>query len=223
MQIDKGEDIMKKNNQEITFSRYLDEKDSVLINKLNTEMQAKLETAILFERSRSKLYQSIEEDVRSKLIFLKGILDDSELITLRERFENDMIKGWSIEYSNNRIKIYASDYPVRIYSRKISSDFDYLNKKIGKNVARLLLQIKERISFTKIFVWIKIYMPISEYDVDNFYYKPIHDGISASGLIEKDTINLLSFGHKGFVDTENPHMEIYIYEENNIDIKEMFE
>lgn len=143
---------------------------------------------------------------------------------IKELYDNAFTEGWNSSYENNRFKIYANDFPARLYWKKISTDIDYLNQKLSRNISKMIRRaMNTPVKLESVFVWIKFYMPIKHYDIDNSYYKPIIDGIVRSGLIDNDDFSTVSFGFKGYYNKENPHMEIYIYPKNNIDFCEILD
>lgn len=219
---------MKKKIPEITLPRYIGDREDDIIRKLGPNLETELESIHYFEKARGILYKSISIKLAETLDILRlfASAEDYKLLECEiiECFDAAFTEGWTSSYKNNRFKIYASDFPVRIYWKKISDDIEYLNKNLSKNTAQMIRKaMPTPIKLEEIFVWIKFYMPLKQYDIDNSYYKPIIDGIVRSGLVENDSISNVSFGFKGYYDIENPHMEIFIYPKDNIDFCEILD
>ncbi|MBL4937715.1 hypothetical protein JK636_18575 [Clostridium sp. YIM B02515] len=214
---------------EITLARYISDREEEIIRKLeltSPELIEELESIHYFEKARASLYRSISAKLNKSLSMLRSFIKEDEFWKLEketaEALQSAYTEGWTSSYENNRFKIYAKDFPVRLYWKKISTDFDSLNHQLSLNVAKMIRSAANTpVKLDTVFVWINFYMPTPHYDIDNSYYKPIIDGIVRSGLIKNDDITDMSFGFKGYYDKENPHMEIYIYPEDNINFCEI--
>jgi hypothetical protein len=183
---------MGKKVLEINFSRYIDLREDSIIRLLSNDYQHELELIHYHEKTRGLLYKNIDENLGKRLHKLRMFVKDVDIIKLdkeiAEVYDDVILEGWHSEYGNHRIKMYVNDFPCRVYWKKISSDIDFINKKLSWNVAKMIKKVTMTTSlrWEKVFVWIKFYMPLKHYDIDNNYYKPIIDGIVRSGLIDND-------------------------------------
>lgn len=159
------------------------------------------------ERFRMFLYKDAANYVK--------LIKSLKLTPDYERKLNEALKTkWKSEYDGIRIKIYIPEVPPTIYIKTRNEAVGYFTELWKCRIQETLEQYD--FNFDKIFTWIKCFNPVSAYDVDNKFVKPILDGISRSRLIKDDGAGTVKYGFEGFFDRENPHMELYLYGDDNI-------
>lgn len=102
------------------------------------------------------------------------------------------------------VKLTVMDYPARLQSTKNEEKERWIN-----NVMFALKNVKDKISFDRIFVFVKFYFPVSNVDVDNRDIKPIIDGIKYSRIVADDNYRYVSYGFNANF-SDSPRTEIYI-------------
>ena len=132
----------------------------------------------------------------------------------------------TIEYSSQKIKNISDDYKVgfdnssnilKIYVPETMPSYKNLKTHAYKNI---LINIAEKLQGynnlfnTPIFVYIKIFNKIDNWDIDNKFIKPIFDSLILSKVITDDNINNVFYCAKG-EKSDIPHTEIYITDINN--------
>ena len=132
----------------------------------------------------------------------------------------------TIEYSSQKIKNISDDYKVgfdnnsnilKIYVPETMPSYKNLKTYAYKNI---LINIAEKLQGynnlfnTPIFVYIKIFNKIDNWDIDNKFIKPIFDSLILSKVITDDNINNVFYCAKG-EKSDIPHTEIYITDINN--------
>lgn len=206
------------------LTRYITKIEASRLKGLSDLAMQQHQCITYLEQHRARLYKILERRFEEELNQISILYDDYELDKECRNFVNSIyLDGWKIEFNGSRIKIYANDYPVRNYDEKTINDFDYLNKRIQRNISRIIKQSIDYPHFQlkKVFVFVKFYLPLSTYDVDNIWVRPIINGIKNSGLIYDDDNTSVTYGFEGLCDKENPHMEIFIYNKDNINYKEI--
>ena len=130
----------------------------------------------------------------------------------------------------NQIKLYNKT--VTYETQKITTISDEYNAKFEDNILKIyipevmpsykniLLNIADKVKNynnifdSQVFIYIKIFDIVENWDIDNKFIKPIFDSLIISNVIKDDNINKVFYcarGEKG----ENPHTEVYITDVNN--------
>lgn len=132
----------------------------------------------------------------------------------------------TIEYSSQKIKNISDNYKVgfdndnnilKIYVPETMPSYKNLKTHAYKNI---LINIAEKLQGynnlfdTPIFVYIKIFNKIDNWDIDNKFIKPIFDSLILSKVITDDNINNVFYSVRG-EKSDIPHTEIYVTDINN--------
>ncbi|WP_187115118.1 hypothetical protein [Clostridium tyrobutyricum] len=174
------------------------------------KLKKKVETFKLLERQRMILLKEIAYDI--ELLKVAGI---NEIIL--EQIKQLTNPEWKLEYNEERIKIYIPDVLPTIYIKMANEAAGYFANKWKFDMAFLIRKWKKFSTFKyqKVFVWFKFFHPI-EFDCDNKFFKPLIDGIVLSELIKDDNNTILKFGFEGIISHENPHVEVFIFGDQNV-------
>lgn len=159
------------------------------------------------ERFRMFLYKSAAEHV--KLVKSLALSPEYE-----KKFRSDMENNWTSEYNGTRIKVYVPEVPPTVYIKVRNEAAGYFIE-LWKYKTKDVLK-NYNLHFERVFVWLKCYNPVSSYDTDNKFIKPFLDGIRQSNIIKDDSFKIVKYGMEGFLDRKNPHMELYIFGDNNM-------
>jgi hypothetical protein len=209
-------------DKKVDLNTYLDIREKEIIKKLDTDQRREFELLRSYEKTRALLYNNLTSKFIDSMDELRNYVEEKGVEKFYDSYNLELLKGWDIEYKNNRIKITANEFPLRVHVKTIVSEIDILNKRLSANVAAIVKTLEALPNWDSIFVGIQLYLPVKNYDIDNSYYKPIIDGIAKSGLINDDICTKLSFGCKGFYDNVNPRTIIYIFDEKCMNFSEVF-
>lgn len=135
------------------------------------------------------------------------------------------IQNKAVEFNTEKIKTINDEYKavfkkdvLNIYIPETMPSYKNLKTHVYKNI---LLNISEvtkdfkGIFKEQVFIYIKIYDNIKNWDVDNKFIKPISDALILSGVIQDDNIDKMFYSVKGEY-SEIPHTEVYIITANKI-------
>ena len=131
----------------------------------------------------------------------------------------------NVEYNTEKIKTINDEYKA-VFEKDILKvcipepmpSYRNLKTHAYKNI---LLNISEvtkdfkGIFKEQVFIYIKIYDNIKNWDVDNKFIKPISDALILSSVIQDDNIDKMFYSVKGEY-SEIPHTEVYIITANKI-------
>lgn len=131
--------------------------------------------------------------------------------TIENEFEkvNTISDDYKVEACNNILKIYI---PETMPTYKHLKTHAYKN--ILLNIADKTKEFETMFN-KEIFIYIKIFDNIKNWDIDNKFIKVIPDALILSGVIKDDNIDKCFYCVKGEVD-EIPHTEVFILEETNV-------
>ena len=129
-------------------------------------------------------------------------------------FESEKIKtidnNYNADFSNGILKIYIPD---------VLPSFKNLKTQTQKRILLNVSEVTKPYAFSfgdKVFIYIKVYDKINNWDIDNKYIKPISDALIMSNVIKDDNISKMFYAAKGeFSDT--PHTEVFIFDSNEIE------
>lgn len=129
-------------------------------------------------------------------------------------FESEKIKtidnNYNADFSNGILKIYIPD---------VLPSFKNLKTQTQKRILLNVAEVTKPYAFSfgdKVFIYIKVYDKINNWDIDNKYIKPISDALIMSNVIKDDNISKMFYAAKGeFSDT--PHTEVFIFDSNEIE------
>lgn len=159
------------------------------------------------ERFRMFLYKSAAEHV--KLVKSLALSPEYE-----KKFRSAVENNWTSEYNGTRIKVYVPEVPPTVYIKVRNEAAGYFIE-LWKYKTKDVLK-NYNLHFERVFVWLKCYNPVSFYDTDNKFIKPFLDGIRQSNIIKDDSFKIVKYGMEGFLDRKNPHVELYIFGDNNM-------
>lgn len=130
----------------------------------------------------------------------------------------------TVTYGTQKITIISDEYNakfedniLKIYIPEVMPSYKNLKTHAYKNI---LLNIADKVKGynnifdSQVFIYIKIFDIVENWDIDNKFIKPIFDSLIISNVIKDDNINKVFYcarGEKG----ENPHTEVYIPDVNN--------
>lgn len=148
-----------------------------------------------FEKSRFNILSEIN-------IYNKNVdLDVEKIHTIDAEY--------NAQISNDVLKIYV---PETLPSYKNIKTHTY--KRILINVAGITKQFKGLFE-NQVFVYIKVFDKIVNWDIDNRSIKPIADALVLSGVIPDDNIQKMFYCIKGEY-SDKPHTEIYVFDSKRI-------
>ncbi len=130
----------------------------------------------------------------------------------------------TVTYGTQKITTISDEYNakfedniLKIYIPEVMPSYKNLKTHAYKNI---LLNIADKVKGytnifdSQVFIYIKIFDIVENWDIDNKFIKPIFDSLIISNVIKDDNINKVFYcarGEKG----ENPHTEVYITDVNN--------
>ena len=130
----------------------------------------------------------------------------------------------TVTYGTQKIATISDEYKakfedniLKIYIPEVMPSYKNLKTHAYKNI---LLNIADKVKDynnifdSQVFIYIKIFDIVENWDIDNKFIKPIFDSLIISNVIKDDNINKVFYcarGEKG----ENPHPEVYITDVNN--------
>ncbi|OAA90780.1 hypothetical protein [Clostridium ljungdahlii] len=159
------------------------------------------------ERFRMFLYKSAAEHV--KLVKSLALSPEYE-----KKFRSAVENNWTSEYNGTRIEVYVPEVPPTVYTKVRNEAVGYFIE-LWKYKTKDVLK-NYNLHFERVFVWLKCYNPVTPYDMDNKFIKPFLDGIRQSNIIKDDSFKIVKYGMEGFLDRKNPHMELYIFGDDNM-------
>lgn len=130
----------------------------------------------------------------------------------------------TVTYGTQKIATISDEYKakfedniLKIYIPEVMPSYKNLKTHAYKNI---LLNIADKVKDynnifdSQVFIYIKIFDIVENWDIDNKFIKPIFDSLIISNVIKDDNINKVFYcsrGEKG----ENQHTEVYITDVNN--------
>lgn len=130
----------------------------------------------------------------------------------------------TVTYGTQKIATISDEYKakfedniLKIYIPEVMPSYKNLKTHAYKNI---LLNIADKVKDynnifdSQVFIYIKIFDIVENWDIDNKFIKPIFDSLIISNVIKDDNINKVFYcarGEKG----ESPHTEVYITDVNN--------
>lgn len=130
----------------------------------------------------------------------------------------------TVEYNTEKIKTISDEYKARLnddvlelYIPEPMPSYKNIKTHAFKNI---LLNLKEitkgydGLFKNQVFVYIKIFENIRNWDIDNKYIKLIPDSLIYSGVITDDNIDKMFYCVRGEF-SDNPHTEVYISDSKN--------
>ena len=144
-----------------------------------------------------------------------NILNEIKIYNKTVSFEYEKIKNvddnYTVELTKNKIlKIYIPEVLPSYKNLKLHS-----HKRILLNIAEITKDYKNLFQ-EPVFIYIKIFDKILNWDIDNKFVKPIADALVLNQVIEDDNITKMMYSVKGEF-SENPHTEVYICNFEKID------
>lgn len=115
---------------------------------------------------------------------------------------------YKAKFENNILKIYISE---------VMPSYKNLKTHAYKNI---LLNIADKVKSyegifnSQVFIYIKIFDKVENWDIDNKFIKPIFDSLIVSNVIKDDNINNVFYCAKG-EQGDNAHTEVYVTDVNN--------
>lgn len=133
--------------------------------------------------------------------------------------------NFTVEEKLEKVKTISDEYNARIensilkiYIPETMPTYKNLKTHAYKNI---LLNIEDKIKrfeeiFNKeVFVYIKVFDNIKNWDIDNKFIKVIPDALILSGVIKDDNIDKLFYCARGEF-SEKPHTEVFVLEAKNV-------
>ncbi|KHO63200.1 hypothetical protein THYS13_13200 [Thermoanaerobacter sp. YS13] len=165
-----------------------------IVGKVEVEIKHLLSAYAAIEKVRKELYWALNYRIRS----------GEEPVKI---FPPDDVKTEILD-NGNTVKLTIMDYPSRLQITKKEEKERWTN-----NITFALRKTKLEVSFDRIFVFVRFYLPVKNTDVDNYDISPIINGIKYSGIIPDDTYKYVSFGFNAAF-SKNPKTEIYVIKYN---------
>ena len=122
-----------------------------------------------------------------------------------------------IETISNEYKSKYEDNILKIYIPEVMPSYKNLKTHAYKNI---LLNIADKVKSyegifnSQVFIYIKIFDKVENWDIDNKFIKPIFDSLIVSNVIKDDNINNVFYCAKG-EQGDNAHTEVYVTDVNN--------
>lgn len=142
-----------------------------------------------------------------------NILNEIKLYNKNVEFEYEKIKtidnDYKAELKDNILKIYVPEVMPSFKNLKT-----HTHKRILLNVAEVTKPFKDKFG-NEVFIYIKVFDNLLDWDIDNKYIKPIADALIMSGVIQDDNMTKMFYCAKGEF-SDNPHSEIYVFDSNKI-------
>lgn len=130
----------------------------------------------------------------------------------------------TVTYGTQKIATISDEYKaklenniLKIYIPEVMPSYKNLKTHAYKNI---LLNIADKVKSyegifnSQVFIYIKIFDKVENWDIDNKFIKPIFDSLIVSNVIKDDNINNVFYcakGEKG----DNAHTEVYVTDVNN--------
>ena len=130
----------------------------------------------------------------------------------------------TVEYSTERIKTISDEYTakandnvLKIHIPEPMPSYRNIKTHAFKNILINLTEITKPYSNMfkdKVFVFIRIFDNIKNWDVDNKFIKPIFDSLILNNIIEDDNMEKMFYSVQGEF-SENPYTEVYVTTQKN--------
>lgn len=199
--------MSKKNTGDMLINK-------AFVQKENEETKDVIAMIKNFESARMHLYKYAQDKINT----LKCTPELSD-VAINSEEEIEEINSPEVSFDGEKIKMIIPDFLPSIYIKTSNEALNYFSMswkiKISKALIKLISE-NEGLHYNQAFIWIKLFLPVATFDCDNRYFKPIIDGIVASGLIKDDDYKTVRFGIEGKSELENSHTEIEIYGDQHI-------
>ncbi|MCH4201321.1 MAG: hypothetical protein LKF87_10075 [Clostridium tyrobutyricum] len=182
------------------------------LEHINTffDVDVKTKEMISFIKSLERFRMFLYKDAADHVNLMETVNLNDKYI---DKLQGLLKDTWTSEYDGKRIKIYVPDIPPTVYIKTKNEAVGYFMELWKEKTKKSLLKYK--LSFKQVFIWIKLFNPVS-FDTDNKFIKPFIDGLVRSSIIQDDNNNIVKYGVEGHVDIKNPHMEIFVFGDENI-------
>lgn len=130
----------------------------------------------------------------------------------------------TVTYGTQKITTISDEYKakfenniLKIYIPEVMPSYKNLKTHAYKNI---LLNIADKVKSyegifnSQVFIYIKIFDKVENWDIDNKFIKPIFDSLIVSNVIKDDNINNVFYCSKG-EQGDNAHTEVYVTDVNN--------
>ena len=130
----------------------------------------------------------------------------------------------TVTYGTQKITTISDEYKakfenniLKIYIPEVMPSYKNLKTHAYKNI---LLNIADKVKSyegifnSQVFIYIKIFDKVENWDIDNKFIKPIFDSLIVSSVIKDDNINNVFYCAKG-EQGDNAHTEVYVTDVNN--------
>ena len=130
----------------------------------------------------------------------------------------------TVTYGTQKITTISDEYKakfenniLKIYIPEVMPSYKNLKTHAYKNI---LLNIADKVKSyegifnSQVFIYIKIFDKVENWDIDNKFIKPIFDSLIVSNVIKDDNINNVFYCAKGD-QGDNAHTEVYVTDVNN--------
>lgn len=130
----------------------------------------------------------------------------------------------TVTYGTQKIATISDEYKakfenniLKIYIPEVMPSYKNLKTHAYKNI---LLNIADKVKSyegifnSQVFIYIKIFEKVENWDIDNKFIKPIFDSLIVSNVIKDDNINNVFYCAKG-EQGDNAHTEVYVTDVNN--------
>lgn len=185
----------------------------VLTDKFKKELLSLNREINYILKSRIVTYYRLENFLKQFEKSRYNILSEINLYNNKVELDAEKIHTIDAEYnaqiSNNVLKIYV---PETLPSYKNIKTHTY--KRILLNVAGITKQFRGLFK-NQVFIYIKVFDKLVNWDIDNRCIKPIADALLTSGVIPDDNIQKMFYCIKGQY-SDTPHTEIYVFDSNRI-------
>lgn len=185
----------------------------IINEKLTKELLSLRQGIDIITNNNSVTDLQLENFLRSfeKARFI--LLNEVKLYNKNAEFDYEKIKtidaNYKAEFIDDILKIYVPEVMPSYKNLKT-----HTHKRILLNIAEITKKFAGKLG-DEIFIYIKVFDKILGWDIDNKYIKPIADGLILSGVIQDDNISKMFYCAKGEF-SENPHTEIYVFDNKNI-------
>ena len=173
-----------------------------LNNEINYILKSKIVTDFRLENFLKQLEKSRYVILSEINIYNKNVDFDVEKIHTIDDEYNAVL-------SNDVLKIRV---PETLPSYRNIKSHTY--KRIMVNVARITQKYRGLFK-NQVFVYIKVFDSITNWDIDNKFIKPISDALIFSGVIPDDNYQKMFYCIKGEY-SEKPHTEVYVFDSQRI-------
>jgi len=170
-------------------------KEKEMMSKIEVETKHLLNAYSAVEKARMELYWALNHQIRAGK-------EPSNILP------PDDVKVEILD-SGEIVKLTVMDYPARFKTIKDKEKERWIN-----NVMFALKRIRDKVSFDRVFIFIKFYFPDQHIDVDNRDIKSIIDGIKYAGVIADDSYKYVSYGFNARFSSK-PKTEIFIIRYEN--------